>query len=165
MAKRVLIAELTAPHGVRGLLRLRSFADPADEVFSYKDLQNEKGAVVRLSKRGAASGQFLVAVDGIADRDAADALRGVKLYIDRATLPATKNNEFYITDLEGLETRDEKGAAVGKVARVLNYGAGPVLEIKRPAQQPLLLPFNDNFVPTVDVAGGFIAINMPVEVE
>jgi 16S rRNA processing protein RimM len=162
-AKRILIGELTAPHGVRGLMRLISHAEPADGIFKFK-LSNDAGATVKVSQRGASKQSFIVAVDGVPDRTAADTMRGTKLYIDRAALPATKDKEFYIADLEGLAVRTADGAAIGTVKAVIDYGAGPTLDITRKGQENLLLPFKTAFVPKVDVAGGYIEINMPVEV-
>ena len=166
MDKKILIGELTAPHGVRGLMRLRSFAEQPDDIFSFKNLTDAAGVPVTIARRGALKNLFIVAVTGVDSCDAAVAQRGRKLYVKRAALPATTAaDQFYISDLEGIVARTTDSQTVGTIARVLDYGAGPVLEISRTAQSPLLLPFTNAFVPTVDMASGFIVINMPVEVE
>jgi 16S rRNA processing protein RimM len=163
-AKRILIGELTTPHGVRGLMRLRSFAEQPADIFTFNNVVDGAGVPVRFSQRGATKDMFIVAVTGADTREHADAKRGCKLYIDRASLPLANGNTFYIADLEGLAARDTAGNAVGAVVRVLDYGAGPVLEIARTGAVALLLPFTDAFVPTVDMAGGFIIINQPIEI-
>lgn len=163
-AKRVLIGELTAPHGVRGLLRLRSFAAEPAAIFSFINLQNAQGVAVKITQRGASKDGFIVAVDGVADRNAADGVRGTKLYIPRDDLPAAAEREFYVTDLEGLEARTAEGKTVGTVARIIDYGVGPVLEIKRNAQAPLLLLFNDAFVLNENIDEGYITIIEPNEI-
>ena len=102
-------------------------------------------------------------VAGVDDRNAAEALRGVELYVDRSRLPAADEGEFYYADLVGLRAEDAAGSVVGKVLAVHNFGAGDLLEI-RLAEEPVteLIPFTDAFVPVVDVAAGRVVVVMPL---
>lgn len=160
----VCVGEITAPHGVRGLVRVRSFTADPEALFAYR-LQREDGTAIKLTKRGTLKDLFMAAVEGVDNIEAAQAWRGVKLYVDRADLPATKENEYYLSDLMGLATQLADGTPVGFVADIHDFGAGTILEIKRNGAPPLMLPFDDDFVPEVKIADGVIVIVLPNEIE
>ena len=167
---RILMGVIGRPHGVRGLLRVHSHtAEPAD-LARYAPLVDDRGRRWTLTWRGAcedggiaelrdASGQPL------ADRNAAEALVNTCLYAERAQLPPTGDDEWYLVDLIGLEAIDEAGAPIGRVALVHDYGAGASLEIERAAAPPLLVPFTRAAVPAVDVAAGRVVVVPPAVTE
>jgi 16S rRNA processing protein RimM len=96
------------------------------------------------------------------DRNAAEALKGVALYVDRARLPSAEEGEFYHADLVGLAAEDREGHRIGTVVAVENYGAGDILELRlEGSRQTEMIPFADAFVPEVDVAGGRIVVVLP----
>ncbi|MGQ0677679.1 MAG: ribosome maturation factor RimM, partial [Rhodospirillales bacterium] len=95
------------------------------------------------------------------DRDAAEALRGVRLYAERALFPALRENEFYHADLIGLSAEAADGAVLGRVSAVDNYGAGDVIELELAGGGSAVLPFNRQAVPAVDLAGGRIVVDPP----
>lgn len=153
----VLIAELGRPHGVRGLLRVRSFAEmPAAQ---YNPLRDAAGRSFVLIEHGA----DLVAVEGVTDRDAAARLTGTKLYVERERLPAADEDEFYLADLVGLVAEGVGGEAFGRVLSVEDHGAGPYLVLSGPPER--LVPFTRAAVPVVDVAGGRLVVHPPAEVD
>jgi 16S rRNA processing protein RimM len=160
---RVLLGVFGRPHGVRGLLRVQSFtADPAD-IAAYGPLADEAGArsfSLRVVQRGALP---VVAVEGVADREAAAKLTGTRLYVARDRLPAPAADEFYHADLIGLAAEDAAGRRLGTVAAVSDHGAGAFLEIDTGAQ-PLLVPFTRACVPVVDPAGRRVVIAPPAEI-
>lgn len=162
----VLVGAIAGAHGVRGEVRVKSFtADPL-ALAEYGPLSDEAGARrFKLKPRGAVRGLLIARLDGVADRDAAEALKGTRLYVPRSALPAPKGDEWYVGDLEGLAAETADGAAVGRVKAVENYGAGDVIEIERTSAPPLLLPFTLRTVPVVDIAGGRIVIDPPAETE
>jgi 16S rRNA processing protein RimM len=88
-------------------------------------------------------------------------LRGTKLYVARVGLPPAKKNEYYEADLIGLETRGADGKNVGKVLALHDYGAGAFLEIKPANGASFMLPFNDAFVPNVDLERGLLSVIVP----
>ena len=102
---------------------------------------------------------------GIADRDRAETLRGLRLYLPRAALPPPGEDEFYYADLIGLAAMLEDGAPVGKIIAVHDFGAGDMLEIAREGSvhggQPVLVPFTRAAVPVVDLAGRRVVIDPP----
>ena len=161
---RVCVARVGAPHGVRGEVKLRSFtADPA-AVRSYGPLQTQDGRVVEIDTMRPAKDGFVVRLKGVADRDAAILLRNQDLYVPRERLPAPAPDEFYLADLVGLTVVDRDGAALGTVIDVHDFGAGPVLEFGPSAGgETVMLPFTEEAVPVVDLAGGRLVVVRPAE--
>ncbi len=163
-SRLVCVGEIAAPHGVKGGLRVRSFTEPPARLFSYA-LQDESGKLVSLMQRGADPRPelFIIEIAGVKSREGAEALRGTKLYTERSALPAPDAGEYYLSDLIGLRVRTEAGDDCGRIVAMHNFGAGDILEIKS-GKQSFMLPFNDDCVPQVDLAGGLVTIIMPVEV-
>ena len=159
VGKRIMVGEFGRPHGVRGLLRLRAFtADPA-AITAYGPLSDEAGTrQFRLTLKG----PDLVAVEGVADRDAAQRLTGTKLFVAREALPPTDEEEFYLADLIGLRAVTEAGEALGTVRAVEDHGGGSFLVIEGASE--MLLPFTRQIVPVVDLASGRLVVVPPAEV-
>lgn len=162
-AARVCLGAIAGAFGVRGEVRLKSFcADPA-AIASYGPLETEDGRRrLAVTLTGAAGGALVARLSGVATREDAEALRGTRLYADRAALPAPEEDEYYHADLIGLAVQDSGGRPLGRVQAVLNHGAGDLLEIAAPGlKAPLLLPFTRAVVPTVDLAAGVIVADPP----
>jgi 16S rRNA processing protein RimM len=163
--RRVLVGAIAGAHGVRGEVRIKSFtADPL-AVADYGPVSNDSGRQFRLKLRGQVRGLLIAQLDGVADRNAAEALKGTRLYVPRSVLPAPSGDEWYVGDLEGLSAETSDGAVVGRIKSVANYGAGDVLEIEQLDGTALLLPFTARTVPVVDIAGGRVVVDPPVETE
>lgn len=161
--QRVLLGRIVTAHGIRGDVVIDSYAsDPAD-IAAYGPLQSADGAkeyrlkVVRVTPKG-----VIAHVAGVDDRNGAEALRGVELFVSRARLPAAEEGEFYYTDLVGLRAESETGDAIGTVVAVHNFGAGDLLELRLEGQTATeLIPFTDTYVPVVDVDAGRVVVIMP----
>jgi len=161
-----MLGVITGAHGVRGEVKVKPFTETPRALGRYREFTDETGArAFKLAVRGEARGLTIARIDGVDDRNAAEALKGVRLFVARDRLPKAKRGEVYIADLVGLAAVDRTGAAVGRIKSVLNYGAGDVLEIERPGLEALLLPFSDRMVPELDVAGGRVVVDPPVEIE
>jgi 16S rRNA processing protein RimM len=161
---RVCMGVVGAPHGVRGAVRIKSFTDEPDAIARYGTLEDESGErqfTVRVVGAAKGEGMVIAQLSGIADRDCAVALRGLRLYAPRAALPATAEDEFYYADLVGLTAALEDGAKLGTVIAVHDFGAGDMIEIGRDAAAPVLVPFTRAAVPIVDIAGGRVVIDPP----
>jgi len=161
---RVCLGVVGAPHGVRGAVRIKAFTDEPDAVARYGALEDESGErkfTLRLIGSAKGDGMVVATLSGVADRDRAEALRGLRLYLPRAALPATAEDEFYHADLVGLAAELEDGARLGKIIAVHDFGAGDVIEIAREAGAPVLVPFTRAAVPIVDLAGGRVVIDPP----
>ena len=164
----VLVARFGAAHGVRGEIRLWSFtADPL-AIADYGPLEDKTGKRQFVIDTLRPNKDFLVArIDGVGDRNAAEALRNVELYLPRERLPEIDEDDtWYYADLVGLDAVAPDGAAIGTVAAVYNFGAGDIIEIA-PANggKTLLLPFTEAVVPEVDVKTKRIAVVLPAEIE
>jgi len=163
---KVLVARFGAAHGVRGEIRLWSFtADPL-AVADYGALETKDGKRQFVIDALRPNKDFLVArIAGVDDRNAAEALRNVELFLPRERLPEIDEDDtWYYADLVGLAAVAPDGAAIGTVAAVHNFGAGDIVEIA-PADggKTLLLPFTEAVVPEVNIEAKRIVVVMPSE--
>ena len=159
----LVLGRVLAAHGVRGEVALQSFTSEPEAIASYGPLTDTgSGArITILSLRPARAG-LIARLQGIGDRNAAEALKGAELAVERSRLPAPAGNEFYHADLVGLAVRLPDGEAIGRVRGVENYGAGDLLAVRlEPSGREVLLPFNRAAVPTIDVAGGYLVADPP----
>ncbi|MCH9011866.1 MAG: ribosome maturation factor RimM [Proteobacteria bacterium] len=164
--ERLCVGVIAGAHGVRGLVKIKSFTEDPANLTAYGALTDESGARrYQVAVTGRAKGVLLARIEGVGDRDAARALRGARLYIARAALPEPEDEEYYHADLIGLAVEDRAGAPLGRVAAVQNFGAGDILEIERPDEETLLVPFTKAAVPLVDPAGGRLVVEPPEETE
>jgi 16S rRNA processing protein RimM len=160
--KRVCVGIVAGAHGVRGAVRIKSFtADPKD-VAGYGPLDDESGRQ-RFTLRlvGAHKGVLIGWLSGVVDRDQAAGLRGLRLYLARAALPPTNDEEYYHVDLIGLDAVLADGTPLGEVKAVHDFGAGDTLEIVRPEGPPAMVPFTRAVVPIVDLEAGRLVIDPP----
>jgi 16S rRNA processing protein RimM len=167
-SRRVCLGVVAGAHGVRGAVRLKSFAQNPADIARYGPLEDESGAArysVRLlgSARSRSPHQdiLIAKLSGVADRDRAEALRGLRLYLPREALPPPGEEEYYHADLIGLAAVLHDGTRLGEVRAVHDFGAGDTLEIARPAGQPVMLPFTRRVVPVVDLAAGRLVVDPP----
>lgn len=158
---RVLMGAIVGAHGVRGQVRVKSFAAEPKDIASYGPLEDARGRAVILTLKGGADDVLIASIDGVTDRDMAEKLKGTELFVSRAALPAAGDEEFYHADLVGLDVRLPDGTHFGTVRAVHDFGAGDSLEIER-ADGDVMVPFTKAAVPVVDIAGGFIVLDPPV---
>jgi 16S rRNA processing protein RimM len=164
MANRVCVAQIGAPHGVRGEVRLWTFTADPGAVTQYGPLESEDGKrTFEIEKVRPAKGHLVVRLRGVADRDAAERLTNIKLFVPRERLPEIEADEFYHADLVGLRVEDKNGNEIGAVIAVHNFGAGDLLEIQPPEGGAMLLPFTETVVPNVDIKGGRVVVVLPEE--
>jgi 16S rRNA processing protein RimM len=163
MSDSVCVGAIAGAFGVRGEVRLKSFTAEALAIGDYGPLTTEDGSrsfTVRVT--GQIKNGLSARLGGIATKEQADALRGVRLYAPRDRLPALPDDEFYHTDLIGIEAVDTGGKVLGRVRAIHNHGAGDLLEIHGSGlKDGLLLPFTRAVVPTVDLAAGRIVVDPP----
>lgn len=161
-AQRICVAQIGAPHGVRGEVKLWPFTADPGAIKDYGPLETEDGAArFEIETLRAAKDHLVVRLKGVNDRDAAARLTRAKLFVPRDRLPATtENDEFYHADLIGLAVVDAQGNALGQIAAIHNFGAGDLIEVK-PVQgaSTVLLPFNQAVVPVIDIAGQRIVVD------
>jgi 16S rRNA processing protein RimM len=165
-AKRILVGAIAGAHGVRGEVKIKSFTADPRSIGRYGPVEDETGArSFKLTVRGETKGLVIARLDGVADRNQAEALKGLRLYVPRAKLPRPKRGEWYVADLIGLAAQDEGGTPLGRVKSVQNFGAGDVIELERADGTTEFLPFTRAVVPEVDIEGGKVVIAPPDEIE
>jgi 16S rRNA processing protein RimM len=162
--RRILLGQIIGAHGIRGDVTVRTYtANPAD-VAAYGALTDAAGAspltlsILRTTDKG-----VVARVKGVADRNAAEALKGRELFVARSKLPSADASEFYHADLIGLAAVTAAGQPFGRVIAVQNFGAGDLLEIRlSDAKDSEYIPFTDACVPQVDIAAGVVTIVPPL---
>ncbi len=164
---RVLLGVIGAPHGVRGLVRIKSFSEDPMAIASYGALSDETGRKqYRVEALSVVKDMVLARIEGVADRTAVEALRGVRLYVERSALPATGDREWYEADLVGLAAVGRDGRDWGKVMAFHDFGGGRTMEVSggSASRHSVMLPFTDAAVPEIDVEGGKVVIDPPAGV-
>ncbi len=157
----LLMGRFGAPHGVRGEIRLQSFTAEPLSIADYGPLFDKSGArrFVIETAREQGREMLVVSVEGVSDRDAAQRLTGIDLYLPRELLPTPDEDEFYLADLIGLNVESEDGAALGRVIALRNFGAGDILEVlPQDGGESQFYPFTKALAPVVDVSGGRIVV-------
>lgn len=165
-SKLILVAQVAGGFGVKGEVRVTAYTAEPKTLLSYGVLLRADGSPGLTLVSGRAEKSAVVGrANEIATREEADALRGLKLYIPRDRLPEPDEDEFYLTDLVGLQARDPAGAVLGTVKSVQNFGADDMLEIAPAAGGPTwYLPFTREAVPELHIADGWVLAVRPVEV-
>ena len=159
---RVCVGIITGPQGVQGAVRIKSFTEIPGDITSYGPVEDEAGHYrFELRLVGTAKGVVIAQVSGIEDRNRAETLRGLGLYLPRSALPETGADEYYHADLIGLEAVLDDGTPVGCVRAIHDFGAGDTLELARPDAPPVMVPFTRAVVPVVDPAAGRLVLAPP----
>jgi 16S rRNA processing protein RimM len=157
MPEKICVARIGAAHGVRGAVKLWTFTEDPFAVKAYGPLSAKDGVRhFELTSAREARDHLVVTFKGVATREAAEQLNGVELYIARDKLPATEEDEYYHADLIGLAAVTTADEPLGRVIAIHNFGAGDIIEIA---------PFTHAVVPSVDIAGGRVVIELPEEIE
>ena len=163
---QICVARIGAAHGVRGAVKLWTFTEDPLAVKRYGRLMSKDGArQFEVTHVREAKGHLVATLKGIATREEAERLNGVELYVAREKLPATSEDEYYHADLIGLAAVNAAGEPLGRVIAIHNFGAGDIIEIAPPNGATMLLPFSNAVVPTVDLEGGRVVIELPDEIE
>ncbi len=163
----IQVGRLAGAFGVRGEIRVTTFTQDPLALVAYRDLLREDGSpALSLTTGRLAKGGLVGRAREIETREEAEALKGLKLFIARDSLPPADDDEFYVADLIGLEARAPDGAVIGRVKAAHDFGAGDLLEIQ-PADGSASwwLPFTLEATPDVNLAEGWLTAVRPVETE
>ena len=159
---RLLMGEIGAAQGLKGEVRLRAYTQEAADIAAYGALEDETGRAIEIESVRVTPKVLIARVKGVTTREAAEALNRTKLYLPRARLPESDEDEWYHADLIGLAVVDADGAPIGTVAAMHNFGAGDIVEIKPASGEAnMLVSFNTATVPEVDIAQGRIVLVPP----
>lgn len=162
--KRVCLGEISTAHGVRGLVRVRVYGDDPQALTKYGPLfTSETGEkTIAVKMKNAANKFWIAEVAGVTDRNAAEALRGIKLWLERDKLPElAEDGEIYYEDLVGMTVKSATDDNVGVVIAVENFGAGDLLEIKPSAGATFYLPYADEYIVEVNLPAKTITAEIP----
>lgn len=158
---RVCVGVITGAHGLQGLVRVRPFTDVAEDVAAYGPVQSEDGGrsfTLEVRNR-TGKGQILVHIEGVGDRDAAEALKGERLYVSRDRLPSPDEDEFYHADLLGLDVVTAEGKPLGTVRALHDFGGGEMLEIEDAGGRLGTVSFTRAAVPDIDLAARRVTVD------
>jgi 16S rRNA processing protein RimM len=160
VAERICVAQIGGAHGLRGEVKLKSFTADPMAVTGYGPLTTEDGsATFEIEALRAAKDHLIARFRGVGDRDTAERLANVRLFVARERLPPLAADEFYHADLIGLTAITADGSEIGTVVAVHDFGAGDIVEVL-PAGggTSIMLPFTAAFVPSVDIANRRIVV-------
>ncbi len=164
----LLVGRIGAAHGIRGEVRIAPFTQNPTDIAAYGPLHTDREALSVSIVAVRVQGNGVVArLKGVDDRNAAERLNGVSLFVPRTALPDPEDeDDFYHADLLGLKVRLEDGTEIGEVLGLPNYGAGDILEVRDPRSgDTFLYPFTRAVVPKIDIEGGYLVVSPPIEVE
>ena len=167
--ERVCIGAIAGVRGLKGEVRIKSFTADPDDIAAYGPVSTEDGErTYRINVTARAKGLIIARLDGIEDRDAAEALKGTRLYVPKSVLPKPDDGDFYHADLIGLKAETGDGDTLGTVKAVHNFGAGDIIEIAAgpgEGKEDLMVPFTSALVPEVDLTEGRIVVAPPEVLE
>ncbi|MBY0273628.1 MAG: ribosome maturation factor RimM [Alphaproteobacteria bacterium] len=154
-------AVVAAAHGVRGHVKVKCFLENPTEFnkFSpYCDKMGEEAYRVKkvLSQKG---DMLIVSLEGVSDRNYAEQMRGVELFVPRSKLPTLSEDTFYHRDLIGLQVHTSQGFLLGYVHALYNFGAGDIIEIKTLGGKLEMLPFTKDCVPEINNEKGTLVLS------
>lgn len=157
----VLMAKIGGAQGLRGEVRVSTYTADPMALGDYGNLVTADGRIFEILEVREGKNVVVVRFRGINDRNAAESLNGLELFVDRDNLPDDEldDDEFYYADLEGLEAVDADGKSYGAVSAVYDFGAGDLLELKGAGRRPALIPFSEAAVLEIDLEAGRILID------
>ena len=160
----ILMATIGGPSGIRGEVRVKAFTGDPMALGDYGSLYALDGQKLKITNLRPAKNVVIAKFKGINSREDAEKLNGTELFVDRTALPDDGDeDEFYISDLIGMQVRAANGKTLGTIKDVPNFGAGDMLEIAGPGQSWFLGFTRDN-VPEIDLDRRTVTIVPPGEV-
>ncbi|MDR1827596.1 MAG: ribosome maturation factor RimM [Methylobacteriaceae bacterium] len=160
----ILLGEFGRVRGLKGDIRLKSFTENPADIAGYSPLMLADGTRVAIHTLrpapGKATDTFLVRIKGVTTCEDAERFTGARLFVEKSRLrPPNGDDEFLMAELIGLAARTPAGDVLGTVVAVPDYGAGALIEIRRPGSpETVLVPFTRTFVPRVDIPGGALTV-------
>ncbi len=155
----VLVARVTAAHGIKGLVKVQSFTATPSDFVNYAPLFDDNGNTVEIKVSGEAKGQFLVQLAGVTTRNDAEVCKGMNIYANRDNLGDLEDGEFFMNDLIDMDIADVDGNVYGTVNKVLNYGSCDLLEVKSNQGKTFLVPVIEEKVEMIDFENNQVIVN------
>ncbi|AVF03680.1 MULTISPECIES: ribosome maturation factor RimM [Devosia] len=167
-SSRILMGTIGAAHGIKGEVRIASHTQDPEAIADYGPLEtNRPGLVITIESARLQKTVLIARIKGVRDRNAAELLNGVELYVERSRLPEIEDeDDFYHADLIGLDARLDNGVSIGAVSAIYDHGAGDILEVRdERSGDTFLYPFTKAVVPLVRIADGYLVIAPPLDAE
>ncbi len=161
---KVLVAVIAAPHGIDGAVSAEVYSDNPRRFAAGAELVTAEGRVMRIVSASPHKGRLLLHLSGVEDRNAAEKLRCVKLYVDESEVEPLPEGSWYWFQLLGLTVK-EKGRVLGEIADVLPYTANDVYVVKRENKKDLLIPALKDVVKQVDLDAKVMEVELPAGLE
>ena len=161
-AGRICLGVIVGVHGVRGHLKIKAYTDNPAALDRYGPVSLDDGRLLHVKVKSVSpKGPVIAMAQEVTDRNEAELMRGLELFIKRDALPPTANDEVYHTDLVGLEARDNDGVAIGVIVGLHDFGAGDIIEVKPPSRPTMMLPFAPEYRDEVRLEEGFVTLLPP----
>ena len=161
-AGRICLGVIVGVHGVRGHLKIKAYTDNPAALDRYGPISLDDGRLLHLKVKSVSpKGPVIAVAQEVTDRNEAEVMRGLELFIKRDALPPTANDEVYHTDLVGLEARDNDGVAIGVIVGLHDFGAGDIIEVKPPSGPAMMLPFAPEYRDELRLEEGFVTLLPP----
>ena len=168
MKEKVCVGKIIVPHGIRGLVKVQSFTENLEDLFSFKKICNKDFTKqFKIVRQGVAKERFICQVDGIDTVELAEDLRNVELYVERNEFPGIEKGQYYYHDLLNLKVKVVNSDKIGKVVNIDNYGAGEILEISwnDNEKDTDTIPLNEDFVKEINLEKEYLIVLLPETVE
>jgi len=166
MSRDILLGVVIGAQGLKGEVKVKTFTQNPGQLGAYGPLHAKDGRKFAIRVLRTARADIVVArIEGVGDRNAAEALKGVELFVDRGALPPPEADEFYHADIIGLSVFDAEDRLLGTVSGLHNFGAGDVIAIAQADGNDLLLPFTRDVVAVVDLNEKRIVVVAPAETD
>lgn len=149
----VYVGKIVSPHGINGKVKILSFAEDPESLSNYDFLSDSNGKnKITVTNCKIIKGKTLMAeIKNVTSRSEAERIRGKHLYLDKNKLPQLEDEEYFFSDLIGLEVEDEYGNTIGNIKEVYDFGAGNIIEIKKTnIEETFMLPFHISFFPKIE---------------
>jgi 16S rRNA processing protein RimM len=156
MQEKIKIGKIVSAHGIAGCVKVVSYAD---DLGVYDKLFFDDGSEFKFVIKSKVKNLIITKLDNIETRNAAEALKGQFIYINKSQLANTEENEFYIFELQGLKVLNQKSEEIGHVIGVYNYNAGDIIEVKFANEKSKMFLFKKEYFPTILPKEGYIVIN------
>ena len=161
-AGRICLGVIVGVHGVRGHLKIKAYTDNPAALDRYGPVSLDDGRLLHVKVKSVSpKGPVIAMAQEVTDRNEAELMRGLELFIKRDALPPTANDEVYHTDLVGLEARDNDGVAIGVIVGLHDFGAGDIIEVKPPSGPTMMLPFAPEYRDEMRLEEGFVTLLPP----
>ncbi|WKE66471.1 ribosome maturation factor RimM [Gallaecimonas kandeliae] len=166
--EKITVGRLGAPYGIRGWVKVNSFTDDPENIFSYqpwllgRDGDWQERGIVKWRRHNKG---LVVLLDQVTDRNGAELLNGMDIAVEASQLPELADGDYYWRDLEGLRVVNLQGYDLGQVDHLMETGSNDVLVVKANSrdsfgQRERLIPFvTEQFIKKVDIPGGVIEVD------